>query len=590
MSYRVLMKLKQAALLLPVGLAICLATGAAPASAHTLYVTDFFGVNFLRIEADDSLTELTGSPWGGGSQNEAVVLTPDGERLYVASLGTSEILGFDVNPDGSLTPLEESPFATGSEPLGLAVAPDSDYLYVSDPGLDEVQSFAIGPAGGLTLADSFEGGVGTARLTGLALSADGSRLYAGDRRDGGTVIALAVAPDGSLSEIAGSPFPAGANPLQLTITPDGRFLYVAAATANRIFGYAIDADGGLSAVPGPVFETGALARGPSASPAGGLLFYANRNDSSVGTASIGPDGALAAVGGPVAVGPSPVDTSLTPDGSALFVVNAPVGGNSVSSFSVDPGGSLNVVPGSPFPLTGDQGFVDDGSAVSPNQPPQAVLSSSASSVEAGHEVAFDASASTDPDGTIARYDWDFGDGSTLPDGGPAPSHVYDNPGDFEVSVTLTDDEGCSTTFITTGQTASCNGSGVARGTRAVEVTRTPPVISRLAVTPRKFRASGRPTSLERRRGAHIKITLSEDASVRFRVRRDPPDRTGGPPPRSPRVFDRQLAAGSNSVAFTGKLGKKKLKPRRYTLTARATDADGLRSAKTVTRFKVKKER
>ena len=43
---------------------------------------------------------------------------------------------------------------------------------------------------------------------------------------------------------------------------------------------------------------------------------------------------------------------------------------------------------------------------------------------AGQVTAFDASASSDPDGTIARYDWDFGDGTSAADAGPTPTHVY----------------------------------------------------------------------------------------------------------------------------------------------------------------------
>ncbi len=54
-------------------------------------------------------------------------------------------------------------------------------------------------------------------------------------------------------------------------------------------------------------------------------------------------------------------------------------------------------------------------------------------------VNFDASSSTDPDGTIVSYDWDFGDGNTGT--GIAPSHTYTGPGSFNVRLTVTDDRG-----------------------------------------------------------------------------------------------------------------------------------------------------
>ena len=84
-------------------------------------------------------------------------------------------------------------------------------------------------------------------------------------------------------------------------------------------------------------------------------------------------------------------------------------------------------------------------------------------------VAFNASASSDPDGSIARYDWGFGDGQTAADGGPSPSHTYAAPGTYQATLTLTDNEGCSTALVFTGQTASCNGASTASQTQTVKV-------------------------------------------------------------------------------------------------------------------------
>jgi PKD domain len=59
---------------------------------------------------------------------------------------------------------------------------------------------------------------------------------------------------------------------------------------------------------------------------------------------------------------------------------------------------------------------------------------------------------------VVRFDWDFGDGQTASDAGATPSHVYARPGRHRVTVTVTDNEGCSTTLVFTGQSALCNGS------------------------------------------------------------------------------------------------------------------------------------
>ena len=46
----------------------------------------------------------------------------------------------------------------------------------------------------------------------------------------------------------------------------------------------------------------------------------------------------------------------------------------------------------------------------------------------------------DPDGSIASYSWDFGDGSAL-GSGVGPVHVYTASGTYNVELTITDDQG-----------------------------------------------------------------------------------------------------------------------------------------------------
>ncbi len=55
-------------------------------------------------------------------------------------------------------------------------------------------------------------------------------------------------------------------------------------------------------------------------------------------------------------------------------------------------------------------------------------------------VNFDASASSDPDGSIETYAWDFGDGSTSSGASPMESHQYPRAGHFTLMLTVTDDD------------------------------------------------------------------------------------------------------------------------------------------------------
>ncbi|MCX6802778.1 MAG: PKD domain-containing protein, partial [Candidatus Diapherotrites archaeon] len=58
-------------------------------------------------------------------------------------------------------------------------------------------------------------------------------------------------------------------------------------------------------------------------------------------------------------------------------------------------------------------------------------------------VVFDASDSKDDDGTIASYEWDFGDGATA--SGKAVSHSFSGAGDFTVALTVKDGKGATGT-------------------------------------------------------------------------------------------------------------------------------------------------
>lgn len=59
------------------------------------------------------------------------------------------------------------------------------------------------------------------------------------------------------------------------------------------------------------------------------------------------------------------------------------------------------------------------------------------------DCAFDASASSDSDGQLVRYAWDFGDGQTAAGPSPRTDHRYAVDGTYTVTVTVTDDRGAT---------------------------------------------------------------------------------------------------------------------------------------------------
>jgi PKD repeat protein len=72
-----------------------------------------------------------------------------------------------------------------------------------------------------------------------------------------------------------------------------------------------------------------------------------------------------------------------------------------------------------------------------NEPP--VAEAGEDQLVTSSEVRFDGTGSRDPDGAIASYEWDFGDGGS--GSGATPVHVYQKPGEYLVRLTVTDDSG-----------------------------------------------------------------------------------------------------------------------------------------------------
>lgn len=103
-------------------------------------------------------------------------------------------------------------------------------------------------------------------------------------------------------------------------------------------------------------------------------------------------------------------------------------------------GTLDEVAVYPTALTADDvathfAIGDGGEA--PNTPPTAAFSSVATNLTGS----FDATASTDADGSVAAYSWDFGGDGTAT--GATADHTFSAAGTYQVTLTVTDDRGAT---------------------------------------------------------------------------------------------------------------------------------------------------
>jgi PKD domain/Lactonase, 7-bladed beta-propeller len=222
--------------------------------------------------------------------------------------------------------------------------------------------------------------------------------------------------------------------------------------------------GGALAAKAPAsVAAGSVARQVAVSPDGTSVYVSNQAGSSISQYDVGAGGLLAAKSpATVSVASTPAGIAVSPDGRSLYVAYASIGGD-LGQFDIGPGGLLSAK--SPAAVETGSNVTFDVAQL-PSQSPLASFAAQAAA--AGSPTAFDATGSSDSDGAVARYDWDFGDGSSLANGGPVPAHVYPQPGTYTARLTVTDDDGCSAARVFTGRTTHCSG-GASVTERAVTI-------------------------------------------------------------------------------------------------------------------------
>ena len=99
--------------------------------------------------------------------------------------------------------------------------------------------------------------------------------------------------------------------------------------------------------------------------------------------------------------------------------------------------------GSPEGEPGTQAFANQSPVVFINGPYSGL---------AGQPVAFSSAGTNDPDGNIASYLWEFGDGNTSASSNP--NHSYATPGTYTAELTVTDNDGAESNETTTVQVIS----------------------------------------------------------------------------------------------------------------------------------------
>jgi DNA-binding beta-propeller fold protein YncE len=411
-------------------------------------------------------------PTGAGTGPSPVMFAPDGRTAYVLNRGNNTVAAYRVGTRGELRLLGS---ASTGDAFGLALAPDGSSLFAANQS---------GTVSAYTIADD-----GTPRPAGdpvptgfplpqgLGVSPDGRFLYVGHGepdspgpREPDVIVRFAIGTRATLRPVGG-PVPTNPSGAQIVFTPDGRFAYIATTFDSVVDGFRVGRDGALTPLPGSPYASVLFAEGAVVTPDGRHLFVAGPGQGTTPGAlaayTINDDGTLTqAPGSPFRAGMFPAGIDTTPDGRHLLVLSDnDVVPSRLFTFAIAADGHLT--PTGPPLSTGGTLSMFQSLVVQPNQGPTAAFTVRAR--PAGDATRFDASAASDPDGRVVRFDWDFGDGTVLPDGGPGPTHVYQRAGTFTATIRVTDDESCSTDLVFTGTTAHCNGSPRARSSQTITI-------------------------------------------------------------------------------------------------------------------------
>ena len=336
---------------------------------------------------------------------------------------TGTMKAFDITSDGdvniSFTHETENPLIDGIE----IVRSGSSVIPPGNSGIDDLayRAYSGSTIGALTTVP----GTGVSWSSTRGVFMVGSKIYYGstdgnfysatfDGKTVGTPVAIDPYDDPTWSSVttgSGGPTPTyqGVKSGYYSEIPnvtgafysDGRLYYSLNGDSNLYWRY-FTPDSGI--IGGQEFTVAGASLPSTAGEflSGSTLYYANRTNGTLHTVAFSN-------GGTNGLNPS---VNMTTDAT---VSGPSIDGNDWRS----------------------RGLFAFGKASFPNKPPTANATQTCTNLS----CQFDGTSSSDPDGSVASYAWDFGDGSSGT--GAKPTHGYAKAGTYNYTLTVTDDSGAS---------------------------------------------------------------------------------------------------------------------------------------------------
>jgi 6-phosphogluconolactonase (cycloisomerase 2 family) len=284
----------------------------------------------------------SGTVTTGNVTSVTVTCRKEGRYAFVADNGGNTVYSYAIDDSngataGDLTAINSAALAVGAAPVAIAVNPTGTNVYTADSGTADVTVFSV-IAGAVAAVGVAPTGITGSTPTGLAIDPSGRFLLLTDSESGaggagnGVIVVYSIsAIDGSLTQIAASPF----------LTADLGFTGVQAASV------AVD-------------------------PTDKYVYATNEFDPALGLAGFTIDTSATATAGDltafsptwqVPTGNNPIAVTIDPLSRFVYVSDSSDG--EVAGWTIGAGGALTAMAGSPFPIVGVAGTTG-GIAIDPS--------------------------------------------------------------------------------------------------------------------------------------------------------------------------------------------------------------------------------
>jgi len=220
--------------------------------AYSANQFDSFISQFL-INADGTLSKQRTSKVAA-SAPYAIAIHPSGKYLYASDLNGHNVLQFNINIDGTLVPMNNSSISAGGGVgvMSIAVHPSGKFAYATQDSTNKVSMFNIDADGGLTPMTPNAANTGAEPVS-VTISPDGKYAFVtniGSNHSGNTISQFLIGSTGILTPLSTATVTSGIGPNFMAIDASSRFAYSANTTSSNISQYSIGTTGFLTPLQG----------------------------------------------------------------------------------------------------------------------------------------------------------------------------------------------------------------------------------------------------------------------------------------------------------------------------------------------------